>query len=172
MMELGATVCVPRGPGCAQCPVMTLCATRGEHAVSERKKMRSRESAYALVRRGDAEVLLEQRDGSASLMPGMWELPSINAESAPKAKKAIMVRHSITDTNYYVTIYELGARQPRGLRKGAVRRWFAVRELPAVPLTGLARKVLKRLGAWPEFDAATVGAMESGPLRPIHEKFT
>lgn len=30
MMELGATVCTPRTPSCLTCPVMDLCATRGE----------------------------------------------------------------------------------------------------------------------------------------------
>ena len=30
MMELGATVCTPRAPGCLMCPVVELCATRGE----------------------------------------------------------------------------------------------------------------------------------------------
>ncbi len=29
MMELGATVCTPRGPACLTCPVIELCATRG-----------------------------------------------------------------------------------------------------------------------------------------------
>jgi A/G-specific adenine glycosylase len=177
MMELGATVCVPRGPGCMQCPVMELCATRGEHTVGARKKMGSRESAYALVRRASiagAEVLLEQRSAVASLMAGMWELPAIDAESAPEEKKALMVRHSITDTNYSVTIYDVGARRPRELRKGAVRRWFAVSELHTVPLTGLARKVLKRVRAWPGFDGAATDrlARKSGLRKQIGQKFT
>src|SRR5437868_3185227 len=30
MMELGATVCTPRAPACLTCPVVDLCATRGE----------------------------------------------------------------------------------------------------------------------------------------------
>jgi A/G-specific adenine glycosylase len=146
--------------------------------------MRSRESAYALVRRGavsgargavsGAEVLLEQRSAGASLMPGMWELPAIDAESAPEEKKALMVRHSITDTNYSVTIYDVGARRPRGLRKGAVRRWFAVSELHTVPLTGLARKVLKRVRAWRGFDRAATDrlARKSGLRKQIGQKFT
>ena len=32
MMELGATVCTPRAPACLTCPVVELCATRGEMA--------------------------------------------------------------------------------------------------------------------------------------------
>src|SRR6202008_2890940 len=37
MMELGATVCTPRAPGCLTCPVVELCATRGELAGAEKK---------------------------------------------------------------------------------------------------------------------------------------
>ena len=65
MMELGATVCLPRGPLCLQCPVQKQCATRGEHATAERAKMQNRDAAYVFVqrvtKRGVVEVLLVQR---------------------------------------------------------------------------------------------------------------
>ena len=31
MMELGATLCLPRSPLCLECPVIDFCKTRGEH---------------------------------------------------------------------------------------------------------------------------------------------
>ena len=40
MMELGATVCLPRAPRCSECPVCELCRTRGEH-----RRPRARRSA-------------------------------------------------------------------------------------------------------------------------------
>ncbi len=158
MMELGATVCVPRLPQCLVCPVRETCATRGEHAAAERKAMRSKEAAYAFLRRASRaramEVLLEHRPASASLMPGMWELPAIDASHAVEENKVLTLRHSITDTNYYVTVHELNAKQQKGLpKRRAKREWFAVRELDTVPVTGLTRKVLKRLRAWPGFEA-------------------
>jgi A/G-specific adenine glycosylase len=159
MMELGATVCLPRGPLCLQCPVQAQCATRGEHAVGERKKMKSRQAAYAFVqrrserggRRGVAEVLLTQRGSGESLMPGMWELPSVDVESTPaisEDRRLLDVRHSITVTNYYVTVYRFDADD---VGHPETNRWFAVSELAAIPLTGLARKVLKRLKALPGY---------------------
>ena len=155
MMELGAMVCLPRGPLCMHCPVQGLCATRGEHLVRERKKMRRRESAYALLRHmssdGGAEVLLERRPSDAALMPGMWELPGIDPEHGPKQKRALTVRHSITDTNYHVSIYELEPKREKNLPKTkTTRRWFAIDDLHRLALTGLTRKVLKRLCAWPD----------------------
>jgi A/G-specific adenine glycosylase len=157
MMELGATICLPRGPLCGDCPVREMCATRGEHPVAERKKMRSKESAYAFLRRSPkprvVEVLLEQRPTDVALMPGMWELPKMDASSAPEEKKALTLRHSITDTNYYVTIYELDPGLQKDLPNGkAARHWVGVRELNMLPLTGLTRKVLQRMRAWPGFE--------------------
>src|SRR5487761_103259 len=39
MMELGATVCLPRVPLCSVCPVQDFCKTRGEHTARPRKQM-------------------------------------------------------------------------------------------------------------------------------------
>jgi len=159
MMELGATVCLPRGPLCLQCPVVELCATKGEHPAGARKKMRSRESAYAFLRRSPhphaTEVLLEQRPADSSLMPGMWELPEIDPEDAPEKDRALTLRHSITDTNYDISIYRLDSQQHPCLpKRSAPRQWCRVRDLQSLPLTGLARKALKRLHAWPGYDGA------------------
>jgi A/G-specific adenine glycosylase len=152
MMELGATVCLPRSPLCLQCPVCEMCATRGEHPAPRRKQMRSRNSAYAFLLRTpnrEAEVLLERRPADASLMPGMWELPSLDPKTAPEEAKLLTLRHSITNTNYFVAIYGLKLKELRTLSTSR-KRWFPVNELPALPLTGLTRKVLKRLHAWPK----------------------
>jgi A/G-specific adenine glycosylase len=78
MMELGATVCLPRAPLCLQCPVHALCRTRGEHATPARAPQRSVPVAYLLDlrKRGPAtEVLLSLRAAEESLMPAMFELP-------------------------------------------------------------------------------------------------
>jgi A/G-specific adenine glycosylase len=79
MMELGATVCTPRAPSCLMCPVIGLCATRGELAAEAKApRQTKREIHYALDCR-DGEVLLVRRPRDASLMAGMWELPELAA---------------------------------------------------------------------------------------------
>ena len=150
MMELGATVCLPRGPLCLQCPVQKQCATRGEHATAERAKMQNRDAAYVFVqrvtKRGVVEVLLVQRAKDASLMAGMWELPSIGLDKISEERKLLEVRHSITVTNYRVSVYGYEPGEELGLlREDEERRWVPVSGLNGIPLTGLARKVLKRL---------------------------
>lgn len=144
MMELGATVCLPRNPLCLQCPVQMQCTTRGEHPVPARKKMSNREVAYALVKR-KGQVLLEQRPADISLMAGMWELPQI--EAAVPERAVLKVRHAITTTNYSVTVCAYSADEMKLLpsAKKKERKWIATSSLQSLPLTGLARKALSRL---------------------------
>ncbi len=51
MMELGATVCVPRNPPCRNCPIASHCVTRGEHKTAPRAAMTSMDVSYALATR-------------------------------------------------------------------------------------------------------------------------
>ncbi len=164
MMELGATVCLPRGPRCDACPVFACCRTQGEHSTLQRAPMQSRRVTYALTTRkaegGIAlEVLLQHRRADAPLMPGMLELPEIalrepvgaGTDGAPalllQQEPVLRVRHSITGTNYYVEI--VGLPHERAVESVVLRRgdceWVPVRSLQQRPLTGLARKVLQRL---------------------------
>jgi A/G-specific adenine glycosylase len=150
IMELGATVCLPKNPLCLSCPVQKFCFTRGEHAVEPRKPMRSRQIAYALMLRGGSagrQILLERRSESASLMPGMWELPEIAMIENDQDRVELTLRHSITVTNYYVRVLRLPEKigRRRVTATGSTRRWVETEELGRLPLTGLARKILKRL---------------------------
>ena len=136
MMELGATVCTPRAPACLTCPVIDLCETRGEIARAEKPaRQKKREIHYALGVR-DGEVFLVQRARDASLMAGMWELPEISCPGG-HSKPAFMVRHSITVTDYAVKVWQMPVA-------GKVRgKWIGLGRMNKIPLTGLARKILR-----------------------------
>ena len=137
MMELGATVCTPRAPACLTCPVVELCATRGELAGLEKPaRQKKREIHYALTVRGK-EVFLVQRGKDASLMAGMWELPEISRPS-DHSKPAFTVRHSITVTDYTVRVWNLPHLPDQ------TGKWIAANRLANMALTGLARKILRR----------------------------
>lgn len=148
MMELGATLCLPRAPRCLTCPIRDWCKTRGEHPVTPRAPMRSEDAAYALViRTGNKyrEVLLDQRAASETVMPGMWELPVLKEKHVPGPELRMAVRHAIMQVNYYVRIRTVFEDDIEGLVVASEnRRWVRLYDLPALPLTGLARKVLLR----------------------------
>jgi A/G-specific adenine glycosylase len=164
MMELGATVCLPRAPLCVQCPVHALCRTRGEHATPARAPQRSLPVAYLLDlrKRGTAtEVLLSLRAAKESLMPAMFELPQLPLDAVEEREPVLRVRHAITNTNYYVQVFAVGRYEPSapagrkatGVKqlRGAIPKdggdlhWVSVTRLGGLPLTGLARKILQRL---------------------------
>jgi A/G-specific adenine glycosylase len=154
MMELGAMVCLPQRPLCLHCPVQSFCATRGEHPATPRKKMQIREIAYALSRRtrsGAPQVLLEQRLASASLMPGMWELPEVMMPPGDQARVETTLRHAITVTNYRVRVVNFSEAElkPAIAARESFRKWIKVSELGSLPLTGLARKALQKLQILP-----------------------
>jgi A/G-specific adenine glycosylase len=156
MMELGATVCTPRVPSCLTCPVIKLCATRGEMAgAAKTPRQKKREIHYALDCR-DGAVFLVRRARDARLMAGMWELPELDGPSgadeitAPKALRhpktrrdgsaepCFTLKHSITVTDYAVRVWRMPA-PPRVSGK-----WIPVEKLARIALTGLARKILRK----------------------------
>jgi len=137
MMELGAVVCTPRAPGCLACPVIEMCATRGELALQTKvAKQTKREIHYALdIREG--EVFLVQRARDASLMPSMWELPE--RRSASGGIPRFTLRHSITVTDYTVRVW------PKAVPPGVDGKWFPLDRLDRIALTGLTRKILRKV---------------------------
>lgn len=152
MMELGATVCTPRAPACLTCPVVELCATRGERPpAAKAPRQKKREIHFALARR-NGSVFLTRRPHDARLMASMWELPEISESPSPAEKlrgarnpsekqkshaPVFTLRHSITVTDYTVQVWHYTS-------PGATGEWIALRRLPKLALTGLARKILRR----------------------------
>ena len=153
MMELGATLCVPRNPQCLICPVAEDCKTQGEHDTAPRPPMQCREVAHALsVRSGrragqlHREVLLEQRPPTQTVMPGLWELPQLIDAAVPDEELRLSVRHAIMQVNYYVRIRTVFEDDIDAMTMaGGERRWVPLGEAAGMALTGLARKVLSRL---------------------------
>jgi A/G-specific adenine glycosylase len=137
IMELGATVCLPREPSCSLCPVFDLCATRGKLDRPARTiPQRQKKVCYALDRR-EGSIFLVQRPKHSSLMPGMWELPEIPANGRA-GRTGIILRHSITVTDYTVHVSQGPALS------GTAGRWVRKERVARLPLTGLARKILRQ----------------------------
>jgi A/G-specific adenine glycosylase len=142
MMELGAVVCLPAQPRCSDCPIRAFCRTRGRGEFSNGKpRQQKREATYSLARRGDL-VLLVQRERQHSLMPGMWELPEEKSLVSTE-ERLFSVKHSITITDFTVHVVSrecenYSNEHPRGT-------WVKISRLRSLPLTGLTRKILRRV---------------------------
>jgi len=136
MMELGAIICLPRQPQCLLCPVSGLCATRGELQRTEKAPgQKKREIRYAFDSQ-NGSIFLVKRPKNATLMPGMWEFPEI-ADANGMGAEWLTLRHSITVTDYVVRVIQSPAPE------GADGRWVQESRVTTLPLTGLARKILR-----------------------------
>jgi A/G-specific adenine glycosylase len=84
LMDLGASVCTPRAPGCETCPVSDSCLALQRGTVSARPPRRSRpplphhEIAAAIVWSGPR--LLIARRPREGLLGGLWEFPGGKVE--------------------------------------------------------------------------------------------
>jgi A/G-specific adenine glycosylase len=137
MMELGATVCLPGQPNCPNCPVTRECSTRGSLSkIGSRKPQKKRVISYALNCR-NGSVFLVKRSAQAALMPGMWELPEIDINQ-DAGVPAFTLRHSITVTDYTVRVVTKSSKAARSSGE-----WVKNNRAGTLPLTGLARKILR-----------------------------
>jgi A/G-specific adenine glycosylase len=139
MMELGATVCTPRAPACLTCPVVDLCATRDELKGSAKAAPQTKREIHYILDCHEGKVFLVQRSREASLMPGMWELPEAANGHRP-SNPIFTLKHSITVTDYTVHVSRGSSSRVRG-------KWIPLKRHGHVALTGLARKILRRVEA-------------------------
>ena len=104
LMELGATVCAPRAPRCAECPLSGRCRALGlgtpeaYPVLPARRKQEREHRRVAVVRRG-GRLLVVRRPDSAELLAGIWELPWVPAtaeDEAGSAARAFAARYGGT----------------------------------------------------------------------------
>jgi A/G-specific adenine glycosylase len=153
MMELGATVCVPRIPACGSCPVVEFCSARA--AGTERQlpvKLRKRDVRevpldLAILER-DARVFLMKRASTERRLADFWELPSkqlFPRQQGARMKKVSEFRHQIVNDRFRVAVWQIriGSRHrpnlPPDLPEG---QWVEIAHLPRIPLTTVTKKAL------------------------------
>jgi A/G-specific adenine glycosylase len=142
MMELGATVCLPRAPECERCPVIRFCAARA--AGTERqlpvrlKKPQARDVPLQLaVLEDEGRVFLVRRSSAERRLADFWELPEKRSlKRGVRFRKLHEFSHRIVNDCFRVTVWASSARPT------AEGRWFHPSELRRIPLSTIARKAL------------------------------
>jgi A/G-specific adenine glycosylase len=145
LMELGATVCLPRAPLCLVCPLADGCraheqGTAAQLPVKLRKTAAVRIEGTLLIVRRHGRILLRQREAAARRMAGFWDLPA--PEDLPSARTGRLfgeIRHTITHHHYTLAVMAAAGTAPESPQFG----WFRPVELAAIPLSTTARKALK-----------------------------
>lgn len=128
MMELGATVCTPRAPDCAHCPVAAACAAFKAGTVHRippprvRAKPETERRSHAIIVHKDRLLVVRNPPG---LLAGMWALPG-GAGSEPLADLvrrqtgitvrigpvAAAVRHAFTHRTWAMQVHHGALAEP------------------------------------------------------------
>jgi A/G-specific adenine glycosylase len=154
LMELGATICVPKQPLCGVCPIRPQCQGRqqgieNQLPLSGAPPSASRRERHLLaIEKGD-KILLWQRPADSRRLAGFWELPE--REQVPGAEVSISAgrfRHTIVHTTYLVEVCRATVRQqalPNGrgpLTEPSDLQWVPKSRLRDLPLSTTAKKAL------------------------------
>lgn len=170
MMELGATVCLPRAPRCDGCPVRACCQA-AEHGIADGLPVRSRQpkvtratAVAGVVFRREKWLMVRRPD--AGLLGGMWELPGEEFErgrpsaarlatclsrdfglQASVGRRCGVVEHVFTHRIMRVHVYgtELEGGRPTP-RRHTDARWINAADLVQIAVSSLARKTLATAG--------------------------
>ena len=143
MMELGATICLPKNPQCLLCPVAQFCESRAAGTqenwpVKRARKLVRVERSLLAIRRGK-RMLFRRRPDTDRKLAGFWELPE--KEDLPNATVGAELgkfRHSITNFNNIFTIYD--AQIPE---KPTGYAWLTVDEPVEYLFSTTVRKALR-----------------------------
>jgi A/G-specific adenine glycosylase len=161
LMDLGSSICTPKKPACALCPLNDGCAarSRGDQETYPRKAAKKagalRRGAAFVVTRGD-ELLVRTRV-EKGLLGGMTEVPGSDWLAAQDDKTALkqapllagparwhrkagIVTHVFTHFPLELVVYT--AKVPARARAPAGMRWVPVATLQDEALPNVMRKVI------------------------------
>jgi A/G-specific adenine glycosylase len=167
LMELGATICVPRRPRCLLCPLLPTCRAAREgdperYPIPKVKRGAERHRLLVAVVENGQGVLLFRRPDDSSLLAGTWELPwvglerdGVAAEESPEealaaryggvwilGPRAAGVRHGITHRDLEIDVHRAELRWGGEVRDGMTAGWFDEEGRAGLPLSSLVGKVM------------------------------
>jgi A/G-specific adenine glycosylase len=144
LMELGATVCLPKAPQCHACPLTALCegqrlGTASQLPVKLRKQQPVRIAGELMIIHRRNRILLWQRAADSGRMAGFWELPETWQVPGARTEKSLgEFRHTITHHHFTFQVV-LGSlvRSPKNFH------WIGWSELGKLPVSTITRKALR-----------------------------
>ena len=167
IMDLGATVCVPRKPLCGQCPLAELCEARQLGLEAE---LPVKQPGKQVPERHEAALLIEhagrylvRRRPAAGFLGGLWEFPAVSLEadenptgklrtllselglqSSGEIRKVGNIRHVYSHFRLQSVVCRVRVADRLRLAEGP-NRWLAPQDLAELALHGAHKKALECL---------------------------
>ena len=163
MMELGATVCVPRRPICERCPVELFCRARQKGLETlipgKRRKPERREVHLAVaVAESNGKVLLVRERGG--FFSGLWQFPSARSNNGRSLRTALRellaqcggrarvarsigeARHSVTHHDLHLHVFRAQLEAPAAVAPTPTRL-VSLEHLERLPVSSATRKIVR-----------------------------
>jgi A/G-specific adenine glycosylase len=136
LIDLGATICLPRAPRCGICPVKPFCKATNPFALPTRKprpatKRLTERHVFAFQR---GKLLLQR---CQKRWRGMWMLPPLDS---PANQPALHVS-TFPFTHHRVTLKVFASSAQPGAPKE--QRWFSVSALNSLPIPSPHRRAIE-----------------------------
>ena len=163
LMDLGATICLPKNPRCLLCPLMEICEARKNGTQELRPVLKPKKEsphyvqvAAVIIKNG--KVLLSQRPADG-LLGNMWEFPNARVVENPakeltkslkaqtkiqvKKKEAIgIVSHAYTHFKVTQHVFICDAVS---IPKNKNLKWIKVSELENYPMGKIDRQIALKI---------------------------
>jgi len=142
MMELGATVCLPRKPMCLICPLQEDCRGRDraeEFPVKSRVAQIKRNEVVAILRKGKTFYCEQVPEGKP--WHGLWRFPDFDPARMERGEGIAKIKYGIT--KYSVTMEAVSANWTADAP--ATGRYLNVEEMQSLAFAAPHRKLAKIL---------------------------
>lgn len=167
LMELGSTVCIPRGARCDRCVLAPWCSALANNRVGELPRPPIKKKSpvlgyWAVCIRDEAGRLLVGQRVAGGLLGGLWEAPLVAATSDPAADWARVTGHTLGPTAMLPAIEHIfshrvwqitpvlanpSAEMPTHLPDYTQLRWVEPAEIANLACSRIATRVLEALAA-------------------------
>jgi A/G-specific adenine glycosylase len=149
VMELGATICVPRKPLCLLCPLKRDCLGKEraeEFPVKTRVETIKRVETVAILQHGERFYCEQVSEG----LPwhGLWRFPDFDPTRMVAGEEISRIRYGIT--KYAVTMQVIAARWKKRAPVSAAVRYLTMEEMDSRAFAAPHRKVINFLPKMPQ----------------------
>ena len=169
LMELGATVCIPKSPICQQCPVRTICKAflknrENEFPLSKKKVPSKKIEVSAGIIMKNKKVYIQQR-AKGGLMGGLWEFPGGKREKGESSEeclkreineelrvrvvslnKVMTIKHTYTQFRVTLNVFNCKLQKKRIRPDGCEQwKWVSLSSLKKYPFPAANVKIVKYL---------------------------
>jgi A/G-specific adenine glycosylase len=140
IMELGATVCLPRKPMCLICPLNADCVGRDraeEFPVKSRIASTKRTEVVAILKSGQSFYCEQVEEGKP--WHGLWRFPDFDPARMEMGEVIAQLKYGIT--RYAVTMQAVSAKWKS--RTKITGRYLTVKEMEALAFAAPHRKLIR-----------------------------